>query len=167
MLTAHGSEILLPRGFFRGVSHDEISDYVYRTRSPSDRWLFRWRVIRQGRGQCPDQRRGRRTHERRRHAEASHRFCEEAAAKTEIASLPEGQEVTVSGKLGCGHCNYHVGTTCSAALQTADGGIYVLDVAEDSEWFQDRYDGLDLKVTGKVHHEGTLVKLEDPNITKL
>jgi outer membrane murein-binding lipoprotein Lpp len=93
--------------------------------------------------------------------------AKEAAAKTEIASLPEGQEVTVSGKLGCGHCNYHVGTTCSAALQTADGGIYVLDVAEDSEWFQDRYDGLDLKVTGKVHHEGTLVKLEDPNITKL
>lgn len=93
--------------------------------------------------------------------------AKEAAAKTEIASLPEGQEVTVSGTLGCGHCTYHVGTSCSAALQTADGGIYVLDVAEDSEWFQDRYDGLNLKVTGKVHHEGSLVKLEDPNITKL
>ncbi len=93
--------------------------------------------------------------------------AQEAAAKTELASMPEGQEVTISGKLGCGHCNYHVGTSCSAAVQTADGGIYVLDVAEDSEWFQNRYDGLDLKVTGTVHHDGDLVKLENPQVTKL
>jgi hypothetical protein len=93
--------------------------------------------------------------------------AQEAAAKTELASMPEGQEVTVTGKLGCGHCNYHVGTSCSAAVQTADGGIYVLDVAEDSEWFQNRYDGLDLKVTGTVHHDGDLVKLENPQVTKL
>lgn len=93
--------------------------------------------------------------------------AQEAAAKTELASMPEGQEVTITGKLGCGHCNYHVGTSCSAAVQTAEGGIYVLDVAEDSEWFENRYDGLDLKVTGTVHHDGDLVKLENPQVTKL
>ena len=93
--------------------------------------------------------------------------AKEAAAKVEQASMPEGQEVTVTGTLGCGHCNYHVGTSCSAAIQTADGVIYVLDVPQDSEWFQNRYDGGDLKVTGKIHHEGELVMLQNPDVTKL
>jgi glucose/arabinose dehydrogenase len=93
--------------------------------------------------------------------------AQEAAAKTEMASLPEGQEVTVSGTLGCGHCTYHLTDSCSAALQTADGGTYILDVGEDSPWFDKRYDSLNLKVTGTVHHEGTVVHLQSPNVTEI
>lgn len=90
-----------------------------------------------------------------------------AIAQTEQAQLTEGQEITVSGTLGCGHCTYHVGDSCSAALQTKDGAIYILDVAQDSPWFQNRYSGLHLEVTGKVHHDGTLVLLKSTSITEL
>ncbi len=56
---------------------------------------------------------------------------------------------TVSGTLGCGHCNYSVGEGCSAALKTADGKIYILDgVAHDAEAFTERMSQPEIKVTG-------------------
>jgi hypothetical protein len=93
--------------------------------------------------------------------------AEEAVAKTEAKQLEEGSEVTVVGTLGCGHCTYHVGDSCSAAIQTAEGAVYILDVAEESDWFKDRYSGTQLEVTGKIHHRGSEVMLESASITEL
>ena len=93
--------------------------------------------------------------------------AEEVVAKTESRQLEEGSEVTVAGKLGCGHCNYQVGEGCSAAIQTAEGTIFILDVAEESEWFQKRFGGAKLEVTGKVRHRGADVMLETSAITEL
>jgi hypothetical protein len=84
------------------------------------------------------------------------------------AKMPvEGETISVEGTLGCGHCNYHVGEKCSAAIQTADGAIYILDVAEDSEWFQDRFSGKKLAVEGKVHIVDDLHHIEASSIQPL
>ncbi len=91
----------------------------------------------------------------------------EAVAKTEARQLEEGAEITVAGTLGCGHCTYHVGESCSAAIQTTDGAVFILDIAEESEWFQNRYDGTTLEVTGKVQHRGSDVLLKTMSITEL
>jgi hypothetical protein len=64
------------------------------------------------------------------------------------AAATEGVEVTLAGTLGCGHCNYHVGSSCSAAVKTADGKIYILDVDEDSELFTQRQSGKAVTVVG-------------------
>ena len=62
-----------------------------------------------------------------------------------------GDMVTLVGTSGCGHCNFHKGESCSAAMKTADGNIYILDgVDHDSEMFQKRMDGIQVKVTGVV-----------------
>jgi hypothetical protein len=47
-------------------------------------------------------------------------------APVEVASVQTG-EVELAGTLGCGHCNHQIGDGCSAALQTADGAIYILE----------------------------------------
>ncbi len=90
-----------------------------------------------------------------------------AVARTEQAQLPEGGEITITGILGCGHCTYHVTDTCKAAVRTADGSVFILDVAQDSPWFQNRYSGARLEITGKVHHDGKLVVLQSTSITEL
>lgn len=90
-----------------------------------------------------------------------------AVAETEGRQLEEGSEITVVGTLGCGHCTYHVGENCSAAIQTMAGMVFILDVAEESEWFQNRFDGAELEVTGKVRHKGSDVLLETTAVTEL
>ena len=79
----------------------------------------------------------------------------------------DGSEVTLAGKLGCGHCTYHVGTSCSAAIQTAEGTVYILDVDEESETFQDRYSGRDLEVTGILSNKGDTHHVKVDNIKAL
>lgn len=75
-----------------------------------------------------------------------------------VSSTSEGAEMTVAGTLGCGHCTYHVGDACSAALKTADGKLYILDVDQDSELFTERLSGNQVVVTGRSHdHEGEAV----------
>ncbi len=90
-----------------------------------------------------------------------------AVAKAEQAQLAEGEEISVTGKLGCAHCTYHVTDSCAASIQTDEGAVYILDVAKESKWFQDRYNGARLEVKGKVHHEGNRVMLGSASITEL
>ena len=93
--------------------------------------------------------------------------AKEVVAKTEAHQLEEGTEITVAGKLGCGHCNYQASDGCSAAIQTAEGAVFILDVAEESKWFQNRFGGAKLEVTGKVQHRGTDVMLQTSSIIEL
>jgi hypothetical protein len=58
-------------------------------------------------------------------------------------------EVELAGKLGCGHCAYKTGKSCSAAFKTADGKVYVIENAEKSV-MDARIKGGDIKVTGVV-----------------
>lgn len=61
-----------------------------------------------------------------------------------------GDAVKLSGTLGCGHCNFSTGDGCSAALQTTDGVVYILDVDQGHEAFQNRMDGGSAQVAGAV-----------------
>jgi hypothetical protein len=74
------------------------------------------------------------------------------APATDMADAPApGTEVVLTGNLGCGHCTFHIGTSCAAAVQTADGGIYILrGVEQDSELFQQRKSGKEVRVVGTV-----------------
>ena len=74
----------------------------------------------------------------------------DAAAEAMEAAYELGQEVTLKGQLGCGHCNFQTGETCSAALQVAEGPVVILDVAEDHELFTDRFSGKQIEVVGTV-----------------
>lgn len=56
----------------------------------------------------------------------------ESAPGTETA--PAATPVTLTGLVGCGHCNFSKTEHCSAAIQTAGGEVYVIDgVTTDSE----------------------------------
>jgi hypothetical protein len=79
------------------------------------------------------------------------------AASIPAASAPEsahGGEMTLSGELGCGHCTYQVGTSCSAAVKTADGTVYILEVSDSSELFTERLSGKQVTVVGSMHAHG-------------
>ncbi|MEZ4647750.1 MAG: hypothetical protein R3E97_03010 [Candidatus Eisenbacteria bacterium] len=68
--------------------------------------------------------------------------------------LTTGSEITLTGNMGCGHCNFQIGNHCTAAMQTADGQIVIFDgVAEDSEMFQNRMDGAKVEVAGVVSYD--------------
>jgi hypothetical protein len=70
----------------------------------------------------------------------------EAAA--EVVSVQTG-EVELAGKLGCGHCNHQIGDSCSAAVQTADGAIYILEgMGEGDAPFDQRFEGKQITVRG-------------------
>lgn len=58
----------------------------------------------------------------------------ETTPATETATETAGTPVTLSGLVGCGHCNFQKTEHCSAAIQTAAGEVYVIDgVTTDSE----------------------------------
>jgi len=59
--------------------------------------------------------------------------------------------VSLAGTTGCGHCDFHIGDSCSAAMKTADGTIYILDgVDPESKLFTDRQNAMNVKVVGVV-----------------
>jgi len=68
-----------------------------------------------------------------------------------MQTMSGGMELaTVSGAMGCGHCNFQLTPACAAAVQTADGTVWILEgVDEQSELFQHRKD------LGMVHVTGT------------
>ena len=78
----------------------------------------------------------------------------DADANTEAAVSHENTEantvaMTVSGKVGCGHCDYKVGSSCSAAVKTESGDIVILTgVDSDDDLFRDRMSGKEITVTG-------------------
>lgn len=68
--------------------------------------------------------------------------------------LPTGTEVTLAGTMGCGHCNFQVGSSCSAAMKTADGHIVIFDnVPSESEMFQKRMEGGPINVAGVISYD--------------
>lgn len=72
----------------------------------------------------------------------------ETTAEVAKAPIMTG-EVELAGKLGCGHCTHGIGDGCSAAVQTADGAIYILeDMAAGAEPFDQRFDGKEIVVRG-------------------
>lgn len=91
-------------------------------------------------------------------------------AATENAPAPVayevGQEVDLSGSIGCAHCTFHVADSCAAAVQTSDDQVVVLDVGEDSELFTKRYDGGTVEVKGVIDDAGDPphVKVETYNL---
>jgi hypothetical protein len=68
----------------------------------------------------------------------------------EVAATPVMTgEIEIAGTLGCGHCNHGVGEGCSAAVQTADGAVYILeDVGAGDDPFEQRFDGKQITVRG-------------------
>lgn len=98
--------------------------------------------------------------------EAAHEAANEATQESSALVAPasyDGESVTLEGSLGCGHCTHQMGTSCSAALQTADGTVYILDGMTDGDApFDKRFDGLKMKVVGPTAmNEGThFVKVE-------
>ncbi len=86
----------------------------------------------------------------------SQRAAEATRQQVESSTKPvETEQVTLVGTRGCGHCTFHKGESCAAALQTADGKVYILDGFDsDSEMFQNRMDGAKVKVTGVLTQRG-------------
>jgi hypothetical protein len=60
----------------------------------------------------------------------------DAAAKMQdamaaVADLaPKEGETLLVGTMGCGHCNFHIGDSCAAAMKTADGTVYIMEGVE-------------------------------------
>lgn len=78
-------------------------------------------------------------------------------AEAELAAAPVMTgEVEIAGTLGCGHCTHGVGEGCSAAVQTADGAIYILeDMGAGDDPFEKRFDGQTITVRGEsVERDG-------------
>jgi hypothetical protein len=72
----------------------------------------------------------------------------------EVAAVPvKTGEVEIAGKLGCGHCTHGIGDGCSAAVQTADGAVYILEeLGAGDEPFEKRFEG------GEITFRGTSVE---------
>ncbi len=69
--------------------------------------------------------------------------------------LPAGREIELSGTMGCGHCNYQVGNSCSAALQTADGTVVIIDgISHDDDLYKNRFDQEEITFKGIVSYDG-------------
>lgn len=81
-------------------------------------------------------------------AEATTTPAETDAAGTTTAEVRTG-EIEIAGTLGCGHCTHSIGENCSAAVQTADGAVYILEgLAEGDEPYDDRFSGKTITVRG-------------------
>jgi hypothetical protein len=80
---------------------------------------------------------------------AEHAATETAPAQTQTAA---GETVTLTGNVGCGHCNFGKTSECSSAIQTADGTVTVLDgVGTDSELWKLREENMKpAEVTGTI-----------------
>ena len=76
----------------------------------------------------------------------------ETAPATDTATESAGTPVTLTGLVGCGHCNFSKTDHCSAAIQTAAGDVYVIDgVTTDSElWKLREENAKNCEVVGTV-----------------
>ena len=84
------------------------------------------------------------THE----TEAATDHAAEGGAEVAAAPVMTG-EVEIAGTLGCGHCTHGIGDGCSAAVQTANGAIYILEeLGAGDEPFEKRFDGGQITVRG-------------------
>ena len=75
-----------------------------------------------------------------------------ADAHAALQTLDNGHVMLV-GTTGCGHCDFKMGNSCSAAVKTANGSIFIIDGVESSDpLFQNRQEGMKVKVEGKLAH---------------
>ena len=83
-----------------------------------------------------------------------HAAADHAAATTPLGeAIPTGTEVTLTGVVGCGHCTYHVGNSCSTALKTNDGTVWILDgISEGDGLFENRFEGAEVTMAGVVSY---------------
>lgn len=71
--------------------------------------------------------------------------------KTAEPAAAAGTPVTLAGTLGCGHCNYEKTAECAAAIQTANGDVYVIDgVTVPSPLWSAREARKQAQITGTV-----------------
>jgi hypothetical protein len=77
------------------------------------------------------------------------------------------KEVELQGKMGCGHCTYHQGDSCSVGFKAKDGKIYVLENADD-KLMKQRFKGNEIKVKGTVTEKNgeLLVKASSVEVVK-
>jgi formylmethanofuran dehydrogenase subunit C len=77
------------------------------------------------------------------------------------------KEVELQGKMGCGHCTYHHGDSCSVGFKAKDGKIYVLENADD-KLMKQRFKGNEIKVKGTVTEKDgeLLVKASSVEVVK-
>ncbi len=83
----------------------------------------------------------------------------QAASETAPAegAPAEGSMVTLTGTVGCGHCNFGKTEHCSSAIQTAAGELYVIDgVGQDDELWKLREEN-----AKQCEVSGTVTKGED------
>jgi len=98
------------------------------------------------------------------HAGADHSHDTETASHDHATASDDA--MVLVGTVGCGHCTYQVGDGCSAAIKTAEGDIYILDVEEDAEVFNDRYSGAEISVEGTVDSSGDTPIVAVASVTK-
>jgi hypothetical protein len=76
-----------------------------------------------------------------------------SAAPGQIPVPAEGtiEHASLSGKLGCGHCTFHVKDSCTLAMKTDDGAVYIVDAGpRQEELFKVRYDEPAVLVAGHI-----------------
>lgn len=74
-----------------------------------------------------------------------------AAQDVQTEDAAELASVVMDGKIGCGHCTFHIGDTCSLAMEAEDGTVYLLEAGDQQAELMDvRYDRPMAKVTGRV-----------------
>lgn len=67
--------------------------------------------------------------------------------------IPAGTEVTLTGTVGCGHCTYQIGNSCSTAMRTSDGIVWILDgIGAGNELFENRFDAGEITMAGTVSY---------------
>lgn len=67
--------------------------------------------------------------------------------------IPAGTEVTLTGTVGCGHCTYQIGNSCSTAMKTSDGIVWILDgIGPGNELFENRFDAGEITMAGVVSY---------------
>ena len=69
----------------------------------------------------------------------------------EVPADAEMAAITVEGNLGCGHCTFHAKETCSLAMKSTDGTVYMLETGDQQESLMEtRYDEAAVLVAGRV-----------------
>jgi hypothetical protein len=75
----------------------------------------------------------------------------ESTGEAMTALAAQEGEVLLTGTMGCGHCNFHQGDSCAAAMKTTDGVVYIFDgIGAGHELFDDRKSEKPITVVGQA-----------------
>ncbi len=82
-------------------------------------------------------------------ADAAHDMADKAGDKmADAAAAMSGDKVTLDGTTGCGHCTFGIGSSCSAAMKTADGTVYLLEGVDGTAVYEERQSEKPIHVVG-------------------